>query len=148
MIYGKTLSFLKRHFLRVTRGSRKETFLVFFPLLTTTTALRARGKKAESAEIVSFLGLFVLLEKTSFAFLRKKYRREGQLPYLVCIGNGDKRSLPRNPLGPFLMQMEYFGRCGSIWMPCATAISEPGRQRGGELSALDSRQQPLSLAEP
>ena len=60
--------------------------------------------------------------------------------------NRDKRSLPRNPLGPFLMQMEYFGRCGSIWMPCATAISEPGRQRG-ELSALDSRQQPLSLAE-
>ena len=101
-----------------------------------------------SLQKLSYFLAFSASRKVILAFLRKKYRRIQQATPVFGMYwiNRDKRSLPRNPLGPFLMQMEYFGRCGSIWMPCATAISEPGRQRG-ELSALDSRQQPLSLAE-
>ena len=101
-----------------------------------------------SLQKLSYFLAFSASRKGTLAFLRKKYRRIQQATPVFGMYwiNRDKRSLPRNPLGPFLMQMEYFGRCGSIWMPCATAISEPGRQRG-ELSALDSRQQPLSLAE-
>lgn len=127
---------------------RRESFLVFFPLLTTTTALPGGEERRLSLQKLSYFLAFSASRKGILAFLRKKYRRIQQATPVFGMYwiNRDKRSLPRNPLGPFLMQMEYFGRCGSIWMPCATAISEPGRQRG-ELSALDSRQQPLSLAE-
>lgn len=55
---------------------RRESFLVFFPLLTTTTALPGGGrKKAESAEIVLFLGLFGL-KKRDPCFFKEKIQED------------------------------------------------------------------------